>query len=315
LKWWLTAALLAAVTVGATLASCDESNPIGPYCGDGTRDPGEECDDGNKWNNDGCSSVCMLEIAHTTLNANVGINRGVVPGYEGDACSSVAKHLVIEGSGPDGYVLEHRELDCAMGYNGWPFYDVPGGHYVITMQLFTTVAANNLVALTGPKDGEGDVVPGSTSTIYVDFDFRDFTTSYTGNLRWQYDWSAAGPGDGGVADGGITDAGTLTGGVACAEASPPVSRVRLTLRNDQGTVVSDTTSLGNPTNGSQRVDCHVFGSSDAEVVSGLPWGIYELTLEGLDSGNSVAYCSRRALFATKGDGVIFHLTGQPGTCQ
>ena len=313
MRWWLAATLIGVMVVGTAVVSCDEQSAQS-YCGDGTRDPGEECDDGNKWNNDGCSSVCTLEIAHTTLNANVGINRGVVPGYEGDACSSVAKHLVIEGSGPDGYVLEHRELDCAMGYNGWPFYDVPGGHYVITMQLFTEDLGGNLVALTEPKDGEGDVVQGLSATIYVDFDFRDFNQSFTGNLKWQYDWSAAGPGDGGVADGGMPDGGTQ-GGVPCAAANPPVAKVRITLRNEQGQVVSDQTSLDTPTNGSQRVDCHVFGSSDAEVVSGLPWGIYEMTLEGLDTGNQVNYCSRRPLFNTKGDGVIFHLTGQPGTCQ
>jgi cysteine-rich repeat protein len=306
----LTAAVAGAVLVGAALASCDDNNSVGPYCGDGTKDPGEECDDGNKWNNDGCSSVCTLEIAHTTLNANVGINRNVVPGYEGDNCATLAKTLVIDGVSTEGYQLEHQELDCAMGYNGWPFYDVPGGHYVITMALFDKDGN----ALTDPKDGEGDVVQGTSATIYVDFDFTDFKTSFTGNLRWQYEWSAAGPGDGGVADGGMPDGGAPEG-VPCAEATPPVNKVRISLRNEQGQVVSDTTNLGTPTNGSQRVDCHVFGSSDAEVASGIPWGIYEMTLEGFDTGNQVVYCSRRPLFNTKGDGVIYHLTGQPGTCQ
>ena len=311
MRLWLAAALAAALGIGAALASCNGSHYT-PECGNGILDPGEECDDGNKWNNDGCNSVCMKEVSWTRLTANVGINRGIVPGYEGDACVSVAKTLVIEGSGPDGYQLEHQELDCAMGYNGWPFDGIPGGHYVVTMQLFD----KDMVALTNPKDGEGDVVAGSTTnTIYVDFDFRDFAQSYTGNLKWQYDWSAAGPGDGGVADGGIPDAGVETGGVPCAQAAPPVNKVRITLYNEQGQVVTDQTNLGTPTNGSQRVACHDFGASDAEVVSSLPWGIYELTVEGLDSGNSVAYCARRALFNTKGDGVIFHVTGQPGTCQ
>jgi cysteine-rich repeat protein len=309
-KWWLTAALAAALGAGAALVSCGGDNYT-PTCGNGVLDPGEECDDGNKWNNDGCSSVCTLEIAHTTLNANIGINRNVVPGYEGDACSTLGKTLVIDGSSTDGYQLQHQELDCAMGYNGWPFYDVPGGHYVITMALYDKDGN----ALTDPKDGEGDVVAGQSATIYVDFDYADFKTSFTGNLRWQYDWSAAGPGDGGVADGGIPDAGTLTGGVPCSQATPAVSKVRITLHNDQGQVVSDQTTFGTPTNGSQRVACHDFGASDAEVVTSLPWGIYSITLEGLDTGNSTSFCAERALFVTKGDGVIFHLTGQAGTCQ
>jgi len=32
-----------------------------PYCGDGNLDPGEQCDDGNNVNGDGCSSVCNTE--------------------------------------------------------------------------------------------------------------------------------------------------------------------------------------------------------------------------------------------------------------
>ena len=314
MRWWLVALVLGAVVVGAAVASCDEQS-AGPYCGDGTKDPGEECDDGNKWNNDGCSSVCMLEIAHTVLTANVGINRGVVPGYAGDACSALAKVLVIDGTGPDGYQLEHQELDCSMGYNGWPFYDIPGGHYVITMQLFTEDTGGSLVALTSAKDGEVDVVAGSDrNEVYVDLDFRDFNQSFTGNLKWQYDWSTAPPNDAGVADGGLPDGGTLVG-VKCAEATPPVSQIRITLRNEQGQVVNELTSLGTPTTGNQRKPCHDFGASDAEVVSALPWGIYEITLEGLEAANSVAFCARRALFNTKGDGVIFHVTGLPGTCQ
>jgi hypothetical protein len=182
------------------------------------------------------------------------------------------------------------------------------------MQLFTEDLGGNLVAVTDPKDGEGDVVQGQSATIWVDFDFRDFKVSFTGNLKWQYAWLAGEAGDGGVADGGMPDGGAPAG-VVCANATPPVNKVRLTLRNEQAQIVSDTTSLGTPTNGSQRVACHDFGSSDAEVVSGLPWGIYELTLEGLDTGNQVTYCARRALFNTKGDGIIFHLTGEPGTCQ
>lgn len=31
-----------------------------PICGDGTIDPGEECDDGNISDGDGCQSMCVL---------------------------------------------------------------------------------------------------------------------------------------------------------------------------------------------------------------------------------------------------------------
>jgi len=35
--------------------------PEEPFCGDGIKDSGEECDDGNLINDDGCSSVCKIE--------------------------------------------------------------------------------------------------------------------------------------------------------------------------------------------------------------------------------------------------------------
>lgn len=37
------------------------SDEPGPLCGNGKLDPGEECDDGNIYDNDGCSSECKIE--------------------------------------------------------------------------------------------------------------------------------------------------------------------------------------------------------------------------------------------------------------
>jgi cysteine-rich repeat protein len=34
----------------------------GPNCGNGTLDPGEQCDDGNRYNLDGCDSACRFEL-------------------------------------------------------------------------------------------------------------------------------------------------------------------------------------------------------------------------------------------------------------
>jgi len=38
------------------------SPPIVPHCGDGYVDAGEQCDDGNAGNGDGCSAQCVLEV-------------------------------------------------------------------------------------------------------------------------------------------------------------------------------------------------------------------------------------------------------------
>src|SRR4029077_7702306 len=48
-----------------TLAQVPSRTPCGGFipasCGDGTLDPGEECDDHNTVSCDGCSSLCQME--------------------------------------------------------------------------------------------------------------------------------------------------------------------------------------------------------------------------------------------------------------
>lgn len=36
-----------------------------PRCGDGVRDPWDECDDGNRINGDGCTDECFKETSTT----------------------------------------------------------------------------------------------------------------------------------------------------------------------------------------------------------------------------------------------------------
>lgn len=50
---------------------CSANCTVEAYCGDGTLDPGEQCDDGNNENADGCSALCATE----------GGGEGCTPGY------------------------------------------------------------------------------------------------------------------------------------------------------------------------------------------------------------------------------------------
>ncbi|HEX5061865.1 MAG TPA: DUF4215 domain-containing protein [Kofleriaceae bacterium] len=56
-------ALLAALTVGGCIFVDDSDGPTDPFCGDGHVNTfgGEQCDDGNKVNGDGCSASCAIE--------------------------------------------------------------------------------------------------------------------------------------------------------------------------------------------------------------------------------------------------------------
>jgi len=50
---------------------CSANCTVEAYCGDGTLDAGEQCDDGNNVNGDGCSALCAFE----------GGGEGCTPGY------------------------------------------------------------------------------------------------------------------------------------------------------------------------------------------------------------------------------------------
>lgn len=55
-------------------AGCDSSCHL-EYCGDGRMQSAEQCDDGNRVDDDGCSSVCTLETSDTTHPAGTTIEK------------------------------------------------------------------------------------------------------------------------------------------------------------------------------------------------------------------------------------------------
>lgn len=70
----------------------DESAATDP-CGNGTRDPGEQCDDGNRGNLDGCSSTCQFEQTHrmNTMNMMFNTDAFCTSNAIGGAIKSVAQ--------------------------------------------------------------------------------------------------------------------------------------------------------------------------------------------------------------------------------
>jgi len=61
--------------------------PMTSTCGDGTTEPGEQCDDGNTIDGDGCSALCQLEICgNSTIDASEVCDDGNT--VDGDGCSA-----------------------------------------------------------------------------------------------------------------------------------------------------------------------------------------------------------------------------------
>lgn len=65
-------------------------------CGNGVRDPGEECDDGNKLNLDGCDSACKLEQAAriTSLQQQFGVDDFCAKNAIGGAFEEFAQGII-----------------------------------------------------------------------------------------------------------------------------------------------------------------------------------------------------------------------------
>jgi|GEM_PF-1820563 len=79
-------------------------------CGDGIYDPGEECDDGNRDGEDGCSDLCRLEDPLSCGDGKVGPGERCDDGNlgDGDGCSATCQS---EGMCGDGAVDPGEECD------------------------------------------------------------------------------------------------------------------------------------------------------------------------------------------------------------
>jgi len=84
---------------------CSAICEIEPFCGDGILDPGEECDDNNNVDGDGCSAICEIEPFCGDGNLDPGEQCDDGNNVNGDGCSSVCTSEVPVG-----------EQGCTPGY-------------------------------------------------------------------------------------------------------------------------------------------------------------------------------------------------------
>ena len=81
----------------APLRAVDAREPA--MCGDGFRDPGEQCDDGNLIPGDGCDAHCRLEsCGNGVLNSGEECDDGAANGTD-DCCSSLCQLVDPDGDG------------------------------------------------------------------------------------------------------------------------------------------------------------------------------------------------------------------------
>lgn len=88
---------------------CEDEIVIPPLCGDGTQDPGEDCDDGNNTNGDGCSATCEDEIIIPPFcgdgTQDPGENCDDGNNLDGDGCSAICEDEIPEPVSCDDVLL------------------------------------------------------------------------------------------------------------------------------------------------------------------------------------------------------------------
>jgi cysteine-rich repeat protein len=167
----------------------------GPRCGDGIVQAPEQCDDGNVWNADGCSSTCAIEVPHPVACGN-GIAQGPTEQCDdgnlvnADGCSDTC---MIEGQLPricgDGLAVTPEQCDDGNLANGDGCSSrctierpVAGGSFPATGQTTCWNSVGSVILCAGTGQ-DGDVQAGA-SLAYVEHEDGTITDTNTG-LMWE----------------------------------------------------------------------------------------------------------------------------------
>lgn len=99
---------------------CSDTCQIESFCGDGILDPNEACDDGNNVDGDGCSATCMIEAFCGDGYLDPGEQCDDGNNIDGDGCSAMCEVEKVETGGEG----------CTPGYWKQPhhFDSYPSGY-------------------------------------------------------------------------------------------------------------------------------------------------------------------------------------------
>src|SRR3989339_369224 len=132
-----------------------------PYCGDGTLDLGEDCDDGNSLDGDGCSSLCKTEACGDgVLNAGEGCDDGNF--VDGDGCNSLC---LLESCG-DGIVQSGLGEECESGVTILPDHYSCGTTCLVEVEPYC--GDNTLDSGEACDDGNGTPNDGCDATCTLE---------------------------------------------------------------------------------------------------------------------------------------------------
>ncbi|MBI4510813.1 MAG: DUF4215 domain-containing protein [Deltaproteobacteria bacterium] len=282
----------AAITLGLLVGCGGDS-----VCGNGAVEPGEQCDDGNAVDNDGCTNGCLLNVARPVCG-NGKIERGEecddgntesadgcterctsrkveinwylisteFPGFN-ETCGGVSADKVeLRILGP---VERTERKDC--GLSETTVSGLPLGDYTVN----ATVFGKDGVAITKGVATAGFSVTSDFARVDLDIPFADFSASYSGTFFFRTKWA------------GVEN---------CDE----VTSQRLIFERD-GAPLSGATESGTPVDGSRAGNCRPFGMQAAQSVKNLTWGPMRVTVVGLSASGEETH--RQVFDAFAGAGI------------
>jgi hypothetical protein len=239
-------AILAILILGLSLAACGG----GEECGNRKVEGTEQCDDGNEDETDFCRLCEVWLPPRSTIKWE--FNSDAAEGFTDDGCSDLRVSRVrIDLDGPS-----QQTLEDACSNRQVAFMDIPTGSYVASV---TPLDSDGHSLVSAPVQQQITAASTDTETTVVippEAWIGPYTGTYFFTIRW--------------------------GGVDCSAAAPPVATQVVTLTVD-GTVVSSTTTTGEPLDGSAPVTC--VPASNASPISALlvPFGPATIVISGRDA--------------------------------
>lgn len=256
----MTGRLGATLACGALLfAACG-----GSVCGNGVVESGEQCDDGNLNDGDGCSPSCRA-LATVSTFIHWSFIRSQFPGFDGESCEGVrAAKIEIALTGPKN--VTQRET-CS--FSQIKLSSLPLGSYQVSAMAYDAKG----VALTRGLAIAHFTAAGSNQDIDIEFPYEDFVSSYTGTFYFKPSW----------------------GGATCTAAMPPVVAERVRIERD-GVALPGQTNDGVPIDGSRSGPCRDSTSDTSQSVTDLPWGPAQITVTGENAEGAAVYRKRFDVF-------------------
>jgi cysteine-rich repeat protein len=246
-------------------------------CGNGVLESGEQCDDGNLIDGDGCSSTCRAEATIDTY-IHWSFVATEYPFFTGETCDGLGAakvELTLTGPKP-----KTQSVDCSFGQ--YRFQSLPQGSYDVRAVLYDGAGA----AMTQGLTTASFVASGATQDVAIDFSYEDFITPHRGTYYFATSWGGA---------------------ARCNQAAPHVVKERVRLERD-GVALTDSGGLvaktldGLPIDGSVAGACHDGGSGGDQDVRDLLWGPAMITVSGEDGNGTLLFSKTFATFVGAGLG-------------